>query len=80
MTNQLQDVSTKVFVNCVQDKESLSCTQLTKTFGSKRPAVDLSLTVVVLLKKELNQWINATMSLYSINTVDVCQQSNLTHV
>ena len=25
---------------------SLSCTQLTKTFGLKRPAVDLSLTVV----------------------------------
>ena len=39
---------------------------MTKTFGSKRPAVDLSLTVVFLLKKELNQWINATMSLYSI--------------
>ena len=38
----------KVFVNCVQE----DCTQLTKTFGSKRPAVDLSLTVVFLLKKE----------------------------
>ena len=37
--------------------EGRSCTQLTKTFGSKRPAVDLSLTVVLLtvvflLKKE----------------------------
>ena len=28
------------------------CTQLTKTFGSKRPAVDLSLTVVFCSKKE----------------------------
>ena len=34
----------KGFVNCVKE--------LTKTFGSKRPAVDLSLTVVFLLKKE----------------------------
>ena len=38
----------KVFVNYVH----VSCTQLTKTFGLKRPAVNLSLTVVFLLKKE----------------------------
>ena len=38
----------KVFVNCVQEDG----TQLTKTFGSKHPAVDLSITVVFLLKKE----------------------------
>ena len=48
MINQLQDVSTRrSFVNCVRH-----CTQLTKTLGSKRPAVDLSLIVAFLLKKE----------------------------
>ena len=30
-----------------------NCTQLTKTFGSKRPAVDLSLTVVFCSRKNL---------------------------
>ena len=39
----------KVFVNCVQDDS----TQLTKTFGLKRPAVVLSLTVVFCSIKNL---------------------------
>ena len=45
MINQLQDVSTR---------RSLSTAyRMTKTFGSKRPAVDLSLTVVFCSKKNL---------------------------
>ena len=50
----------KVFVNCVHTKtsshlspHSLSCTQLTKTFRSKRPAVDISFSCV-LLKNRLS--------------------------
>ena len=52
----------EVFVNCVQD----SCTQLTKTSGSKCPAFDLSLTVVPCARISYQCIINATMSLYNI--------------
>ena len=38
MINQMQNVTTR--------RSLSSCTQLTKTSGSKRPAFDLSLTVV----------------------------------
>ena len=51
MINQLQDVSTRRSSSTAYRYE-LS-TQLTKTFGSKRPAVDLSLTVVFCSKKNL---------------------------
>ena len=49
MINQLQDVSTRRSSSTVYR----SCMQLTKTFGSKRPAVDLSLTVVFCSRKNL---------------------------
>ena len=60
MINQLQDVSTR---------RSLSTTyrKLTKTFGSKRPAADLSLTVVFCSRKNLASartfvWLQAAMA------------------
>ena len=48
MIYQLQDVSTPRSLSTAYRH----CTQLTKTLGSKRPAVDISLIVVFLLKKE----------------------------
>ena len=52
----------RVFVNCLQ--ASTTCKQLTKTLGSKRPAVDW--LIVVYCSSVNFASINATMSLYSI--------------
>ena len=53
MINQLQDVSTRRSLSTAYRMTKYSCTQLTKTFGSKRPAVDLSLTVVFCSRRNL---------------------------
>ena len=63
LINQLQDVSTRGSLST-----AYTCKQLTKTLGSKRPAVDL-LTVAYCSSVNF-AIINATMSLYSI----ICQQ------
>ena len=67
-------IDLRVFVNCLQVRGKhavvTSCKQLTKTLGSKRPAVDW-LTVVYCSSVNVATSINTTMSLYSITTLGV---------